>query len=152
MSVEWRANQDLNFLFFPLPLLWLLFDKVTLLTAIAAFKGIRIPESNEFFLWNPDSRKFFARGIQNLGLWNPEYISRNPESKFHWQRIRNPVPGIRNPWRGVQNPRLYWMPLHAWGDCNLNWKRKTRVTTEPPYNEVLSIIAHIPWWLGQSEL
>ena len=65
MSVEWRANQDLNFLFFPLPLLWLLFDKVTLLTAISAFKGIRIPESKEFLLWNPDSRKLFCS-------WNPE--------------------------------------------------------------------------------
>ena len=42
---------------------------------------------------NPDSWiwEIFACGIRNpTENWNSE-------SKFHWQRIRNPVPGIRNP-------------------------------------------------------
>ena len=31
---------------------------------------------------------------------------------IHWQRIRNPVPGMRNPRLGIQNPRLSWILLH----------------------------------------
>ena len=52
--------------------------------------------------------------VTSHGIRNPTNVW-NPESKFHWQRIRNPVPGIRNPRRGVQSPRLYWKPLRAWG-------------------------------------
>ena len=37
---------------------------------IAPCKEIRIPES----------RNFFACGIRNLGLWNPESSAKNPES------------------------------------------------------------------------
>ena len=57
-------------------------------------------------------REIFSCGIQNPGIWNLAYSSRNPESKFYWQR-RNPVPGIQNPWQGIQNPRLCWIPLHG---------------------------------------
>ena len=56
---------------------------------------------------NPDSWicEIFACGIRNpTENWNSE-------SKFHWQRIRNPVPGIRNPRRGIENPRLSSIPL-----------------------------------------
>ena len=51
-------------------------------------------------------RKRFACGIQNPGLWNPEsrYNDWKPESKFHWQGIRNPSPGIQNPSPGIWNP------------------------------------------------
>ena len=38
-------------------------------------------------------RKRFACGVRNPGLWNP-YNDWNPESKFYWQEIRNPVPRI----------------------------------------------------------
>ena len=54
---------------------------------------------------NPDSWicEIFACGIRNpTENWSSE-------SKFHWQRIRNPVPGIRNPRRGIQNPTLSWI-------------------------------------------
>ena len=37
----------------------------------------------------------------SLLLFEPQY----PESKFHWKRIRNPVPGIRNPWS--------WIPIQV---------------------------------------
>ena len=36
----------------------------------------------------------------------------NPDSKFHWQRLRNPIPVFRNPQHGIQNPRLSSMTLH----------------------------------------
>ena len=46
---------------------------------------------------------------------HPKYNSRNsdltndwnPESKFYWQRIRNPAPDFQNPQLGIQNPRLF---------------------------------------------
>ena len=44
-------------------------------------------------IWGiPESGKFFACGIRNPGLWNPEYSLRNPES--HWRlesRIQVPL-------------------------------------------------------------
>ena len=43
---------------------------------------IRIPESWKFFSW---------RGIPEFRVL--EFSSRNPESKFHWQVIRNPQRG-----------------------------------------------------------
>ena len=81
----------------------------------ASCKEIRIPKSVKFAL--------VQCKMQQICTWNPEYGSRNPESdylindwdpesKVHWQRIQNPVPGIRNPRRGNQNPRLSWFPLH----------------------------------------
>ena len=67
--------------------------------------GIRNPEIEEWKIRNPVHR-------------NPESHLRL-ESKFHWPRIWNTVPGIRNPRRGIQNPRLSWIPLSGvkppWG-------------------------------------
>ena len=34
-------------------------------------------------------QEIFACGIRNLGFWNLEYSSRNPESNFHWQRLES---------------------------------------------------------------
>ena len=57
--------------------------------------GIRILESGKLLLV-----EFW---ILDFGIWNIAQGIRNPtndwkpESKFHWQRIRNPVAGIRNP-------------------------------------------------------
>ena len=57
-------------------------------------------------LGNVDS-EILRSGIRNTaqGIRNPtnDWTS---ESKFHWQRIQNPVSGIRNRKRGIQNPRL----------------------------------------------
>ena len=72
------------------------------------------------FWGNPDSgiREILAFGIRDAGLWNPEYSSNNllesgiHQSKFHWQKIRNPVSGIRNLCHGIQNPRLSWIHLY----------------------------------------
>ena len=69
-------------------------------------------QSRGFFcLWNLESGKnlLVESGILGFGIRN--YISRNLESKFYWQRVRNPVAGIRDPWRGIQNPRLSWISL-----------------------------------------
>ena len=67
------------------------------------------------------TREMFACGIRYPGLWNPEYNSSNaelpknwnPDSKFHWQRIHNPLPGIRNPRHETQNRRLSWISFHG---------------------------------------
>ena len=84
-----------------------------------------VSKVRESEIWNPG---IFSRGIGNPVLWNSEYRSRNPdptidwnqESKFHWQKIRYPLPGIRNPWLGFQNPRLSWIPLYG---ANCHWIR-----------------------------
>ena len=39
--------------------------------------------SENCLLVEPGRRKIFSCGIRNLRLWNTEYSSRNPESKFH---------------------------------------------------------------------
>ena len=51
--------------------------------------------------------------MKNAVAVNLEYSSRNPETKFHGQRIGNLAPGIRNPRLGIQNPILYWIPLQG---------------------------------------
>ena len=63
-------------------------------------KVIQIPET--FCLWNPES---WALESGNSSR-NPEsrYNDWKPESKFHWQGIRNLSPGIWNPSPGIQNP------------------------------------------------
>ena len=57
----------------------------------APCKGIQIPESGNFCIWNPESWKFLlvesgilGLGIRNtgVGIRNPTNNS-NPESKFH---------------------------------------------------------------------
>ena len=62
-------------------------------------------------IWILESRKFLrvefevlGCGIRNKaeGIRNPTN-DWNPESKFHWQRIRKTVPGIWNPRSGVQS-------------------------------------------------
>ena len=96
------------------------------LQPVALYKGVQILESGKFLL-------------AELGILALENHANdwNSESKFYWQKIRNPVPGTRNPYkvwiqnpsstdtdwnpvhgirdplRGIQNPRLYWIPLHG---------------------------------------
>ena len=62
---------------------------------------------------------FAIRNITNYG-WNPE-------SKFHWQGIPIPIPGIRSPHSKTV------LDYHIWGDCLLdrfhyNVCRKLRLT------------------------
>ena len=52
-----------------------------------------------------------GRGPGSLCLRDPDFQLLKPKSKFHWQRIRNPAPGIWNPCRGIPNPRLPYMGL-----------------------------------------
>ena len=40
-----------------------------------------LPDITEFWVWNPGHIDNFACKIWNLGLWNPEYSSTNPESQ-----------------------------------------------------------------------
>ena len=87
--------------------------------------GLPYLDNKYFFLIALHVRNIFACGIENPGLWDPEYSSRNPandwnpESKFHLQRLRNQLFGIQNPWRGIQNPRLSWIPTEEKIDGNL---------------------------------
>ena len=72
---------------------------------------------------NPDSERLLPMesGILSFGIWNVaqgvQNLTKdwNPESLFHRQRKRDPVPGTLNPWLGIQNPRLSWIPLHVHG-------------------------------------
>ena len=75
--------------------------------------GIWIHNRENFFLEIQNVGNVSC-GVQNPGLWNLEYGSRNldptnncnPDSKFHWQRIQNPVPGIQNTRRIIRNPGM----------------------------------------------
>ena len=84
--------------------------------------------------WNeiPESGKFLPleSGILDFGIRNTTQRIRNPfndwnpESKSHWERIQNRVPGIWNPRRGIQNPNVSWIPLH--------WATGTFSSVPPP--------------------
>ena len=43
--------------------------------------------------------------ILGFGIWNTAQGIWNPESKFHWQRGQNPVPGMWNPEFMAWNPK-----------------------------------------------
>ena len=62
---------------------------------IASCKEIEIPESGKFL---PLESGILDFGIRNTtqGIRNP-FSDWNPESKSHWERIQNRVPGIWNP-------------------------------------------------------
>ena len=81
------------------------------------YKGIRVPESEEFLL--------VECGILGFGIWNTAQGIRNPTndwnpvSKFQCQRIRNPVREIQNPWRGIQTTRLAVLDSLTGGDFTI---------------------------------
>ena len=85
--------------------------------------GFRTPEISACGIRNAGN---FSCRIRNRGLCHLEHGFRspdptnnwNPESKFHWQRIRNPVPGVRNPRCGIQNPKTVLYSL-SWGEIGL---------------------------------
>ena len=76
-------------------------------------------ESGNFLLVESGIRGLVKSGFLGSGMQNPAEGIQNPTnnwnlgSRFHWQRIQNPVLGIRNPRRGIQNPRRTWIPLHV---------------------------------------
>ena len=73
----------------------------------------------------PESGKFLPleSGILDFGIRNP-FNDWNPESKSHWERIQNRLPGIWNPRRRTQNPNVSWIPLH--------WATGTFSSVPPP--------------------
>ena len=44
-----------------------------------------------FCLWNPESGKFIFFGIQNPGLWNPEYSSKKKFTLKSWIQMQAPL-------------------------------------------------------------
>ena len=91
----------------------------------APCKGIWIPESGNFFLWNPEN---FSCGIRQIFLlesgiqikeWGiPLMIGlRNP---FHWQRIQNPESSAWNSESTAWNPE-YRTVLGIQGCGALGW-------------------------------
>ena len=79
---------------------------------------------------------------QNPGVWNPEHSSKNPESKFHRQRLKSSTE-LWNPQPGIQNPRLPWIPLH---EANLCWNTKEYFNPScPNINKQVSLIVQ-PWF------
>ena len=76
-------------------------SKVISSSDVAKGKSGRIPKSGNLLLVESGHLGFdirnTAQAIRNpANNWNPEY-------KFQWQAIRNPVIGIRNPQCGIQN-------------------------------------------------
>ena len=76
----------------------------------AACKGIRIAESERFFLVESGiPLQPWESGIRlTFGIHNPSSSD----------KVRNPVLGIRNQRRGIQNPRLSWISLHEVEDSS----------------------------------
>ena len=104
MIVQLRAKQDLNYPFFSLPLLSLLFEKFTLIC------GLRSP-----YMRNPDS------GIQRIfafGIWNPGNFLLVESTILGF--------GIRNTSHGIRNPKFLndWNPeSSAWNPESSAWSR-----------------------------
>ena len=78
---------------------------------IAPCKGIRIPESRNFCLWNLQCGALECRiqlkesaSLLVIGIWYPSSTDKE---------VRNLVPKIQNPRLGIQNPKLSWIPLHG---------------------------------------
>ena len=78
-------------------------------------------------------------GVQNPRLWNLDPTNNcNPDSRFHWQRIQNPVPGIQNTRRIIRNPGMSWIPICGikfffspiWSQA-IRTRRKTQLTSFP---------------------
>ena len=79
-----------------------------------------IPESGKFLLKESGIREIFAcwSRIQGFVIWNSAQRIRSPitigiQTTFHWQKIRNPLPGVLNPLPGIHNPRLSRIFLHS---------------------------------------
>ena len=90
--------------------------------------GMPILESGTFLLVESGILKIclVESGILGFAIWNPAKDC-NPESKFHWQRIRNPRCGI-------QNPRLFDISLHRakWKNGSVNSLPTHDVGMSPP--------------------
>ena len=102
----------------------------------APCKGIRIPESGKFFLWNPEN---FSCGIRQIFLVESEIL------RF----------GIRNTDQGMRNPPNDWTPeslpltknpeSSAWNSESTAWN--------PEYRTVLGIQGCVPLgWFGSGSV
>ena len=103
---------------FPLQIIWTLFSFDCSREFSAAVRARQNWSSADNL--NPESGKFLPLeseildfGIRNTtqGIRNP-FHDWNPDSKSHWERIQNRVPGLWTPRRGIQNPNVSWIPLH----------------------------------------
>ena len=79
-----------------------------------------IPESGKFLLKESGKREIFAcwSRIQGFVICNSPQGIRSPitigiQTTFHWQKIRNPLPGVLNPLPRIHNPRLSRIFLHG---------------------------------------
>ena len=104
-----------------------------------------------FYLWNLESGIFFLAqsGILGFENWNVEFSSGirkpttdwYPESKFHWQRIRNPRCGI-------QNPRLSWIPFHRTKDfCSLSPPVSSSISDLTNSHKMSTLVWILHWWM-----
>ena len=102
---------------------------------MATSMGMPILESGTFLLVESGILKIclvesgilgFAIWNTAQGIWNPTKDC-NPESKFHWQRIRNPRCGI-------QNLRLFDISLHRakWKNGGVNSLPTHDIGMSPP--------------------
>ena len=93
------------------------------------------PKGRKKFFWRPppfqNPSNFLLSvesGMRKPGLWNlllPKPAIKNdwkPESKIHWPRIRNSVPGIQNPQHGIQNVILSRITYYPGGGGLLPYK------------------------------
>ena len=93
--------------------------KARVQTINLASKGIQIPESGTFRLWNPESGKFCLCDPDSWALESGIQLKESGIPLTMESRIQvtlkewNPVPGIRYPRRGIQNPGLTLIALHG---------------------------------------
>ena len=102
---------------------------------MATCMGMPILKSGTFLLVESGILKIclVESGILGFAIWNTAQGIRNPtedcnpESMFHWQRIRNPRCGI-------QNPRLFEISLHTakWKNGGVNSLPTHDIGMSPP--------------------
>ena len=92
------------------------------LQPVALYKGVQILESGKFLL-------------AELGILALENHANdwNSESKFYWQKIRNPVPGTRNPYKDL-NPesKFHWHRLESstWNPGSTAWNPESKTVLD----------------------
>ena len=92
------------------------------LQPVALYKGVQILESGKFLL-------------AELGILALENHANdwNSESKFYWQKIRNPVPGTRNRYKDL-NPesKFHWHRLESstWNPGSTAWNPESKTVLD----------------------
>ena len=92
------------------------------LQPVALCKRVQILESGKFLL--------AESGILALENHANDW---NSESKFYWQKIRNPVPGTRNPYKDL-NPesKFHWHRLESstWNPGSTAWNPESKTVLD----------------------